>query len=88
MSFERPGAGVKEDANAEEARCDRAAQQRRARNPIAEASCGCTRVGSGPFPTEQENEVGQKLRDEGFLDKDILSLVEIIAYQKQGELMI
>ena len=25
----------------------------------------CTRVGSGPFPTEQENEDGQKLRDEG-----------------------
>ncbi len=25
----------------------------------------CTRVGSGPFPTEQENEQGQKLRDEG-----------------------
>lgn len=26
----------------------------------------CTRVGSGPFPTEQENELGQKLRDQGF----------------------
>jgi adenylosuccinate synthase len=25
----------------------------------------CTRVGSGPFPTELENEVGQKLRDMG-----------------------
>jgi adenylosuccinate synthase len=25
----------------------------------------CTRVGSGPFPTELENEVGQKLRDKG-----------------------
>ncbi len=25
----------------------------------------CTRVGSGPFPTELENEIGQKLRDEG-----------------------
>jgi adenylosuccinate synthase len=25
----------------------------------------CTRVGSGPFPTELEDEVGQKLRDEG-----------------------
>ncbi|MCB0805246.1 MAG: adenylosuccinate synthase [Bacteroidales bacterium] len=25
----------------------------------------CTRVGSGPFPTELENEEGQKLRDEG-----------------------
>ena len=25
----------------------------------------CTRVGSGPFPTEQENEFGQLLRDEG-----------------------
>jgi adenylosuccinate synthase len=25
----------------------------------------CTRVGSGPFPTELENEVGQKLRDIG-----------------------
>jgi adenylosuccinate synthase len=25
----------------------------------------CTRVGSGPFPTEQDNEQGQKLRDEG-----------------------
>ncbi|MBC8485867.1 MAG: adenylosuccinate synthase [Bacteroidetes bacterium] len=25
----------------------------------------CTRVGSGPFPTEQENKEGQKLRDEG-----------------------
>ena len=25
----------------------------------------CTRVGSGPFPTELENEQGQKLRDEG-----------------------
>jgi adenylosuccinate synthase len=25
----------------------------------------CTRVGSGPFPTELENESGQKLRDEG-----------------------
>ena len=26
----------------------------------------CTRVGSGPFPSEQENETGQKLRDQGF----------------------
>ncbi len=26
----------------------------------------CTRVGSGPFPTEQENDLGQKLRDQGF----------------------
>lgn len=25
----------------------------------------CTRVGSGPFPSEQDNEYGQKLRDEG-----------------------
>ncbi|MDX9847153.1 MAG: adenylosuccinate synthase [Tenuifilaceae bacterium] len=25
----------------------------------------CTRVGSGPFPTELENEIGQKLRDQG-----------------------
>jgi len=25
----------------------------------------CTRVGSGPFPTEQDNEEGQKLRDKG-----------------------
>jgi adenylosuccinate synthase len=25
----------------------------------------CTRVGSGPFPTELENEVGQRLRDIG-----------------------
>lgn len=25
----------------------------------------CTRVGSGPFPTELENEVGQQLRDKG-----------------------
>lgn len=25
----------------------------------------CTRVGSGPFPTELEDEVGQKLRDQG-----------------------
>lgn len=25
----------------------------------------CTRVGRGPFPTEQDNEVGQKLRDSG-----------------------
>lgn len=25
----------------------------------------CTRVGSGPFPSEQDNEDGQKLRDEG-----------------------
>lgn len=25
----------------------------------------CTRVGSGPFPTEQENETGQALRDHG-----------------------
>jgi adenylosuccinate synthase len=25
----------------------------------------CTRVGSGPFPTEQENNTGQKLRDKG-----------------------
>jgi len=25
----------------------------------------CTRVGSGPFPTEQDNDQGQKLRDEG-----------------------
>jgi adenylosuccinate synthase len=25
----------------------------------------CTRVGSGPFPTELNNEVGQKLRDQG-----------------------
>lgn len=25
----------------------------------------CTRVGSGPFPSEQDNEEGQKLRDEG-----------------------
>lgn len=25
----------------------------------------CTRVGSGPFPTELDDEVGQKLRDEG-----------------------
>lgn len=26
----------------------------------------CTRVGSGPFPTEQENETGEKLRKMGF----------------------
>jgi adenylosuccinate synthase len=26
----------------------------------------CTRVGSGPFPTEQENETGEKLRKLGF----------------------
>ncbi|MDX2414806.1 MAG: adenylosuccinate synthase [Bacteroidales bacterium] len=26
----------------------------------------CTRVGSGPFPTEQDNDLGQKLRDQGF----------------------
>jgi len=26
----------------------------------------CTRVGSGPFPTEQDNELGQMLRDQGF----------------------
>lgn len=26
----------------------------------------CTRVGSGPFPTELENEVGEKIRKEGF----------------------
>lgn len=26
----------------------------------------CTRVGSGPFPTELDNEVGQLLRDKGF----------------------
>lgn len=26
----------------------------------------CTRVGSGPFPTEQDNELGQLLRDQGF----------------------
>lgn len=26
----------------------------------------CTRVGSGPFPTEQNNDLGQKLRDQGF----------------------
>ncbi|MBI2258605.1 MAG: adenylosuccinate synthase [Flavobacteriia bacterium] len=25
----------------------------------------CTRVGSGPFPTEQENEIGEKIRQEG-----------------------
>lgn len=25
----------------------------------------CTRVGSGPFPTELDNEIGQKLRDKG-----------------------
>lgn len=25
----------------------------------------CTRVGSGPFPTEQDNEVGERLRQEG-----------------------
>lgn len=25
----------------------------------------CTRVGSGPFPTEQENETGEKLREQG-----------------------
>ncbi len=25
----------------------------------------CTRVGSGPFPTEQDNDLGQKLRDQG-----------------------
>ncbi|MCD4770318.1 MAG: adenylosuccinate synthase [Bacteroidales bacterium] len=26
----------------------------------------CTRVGSGPFPTEQDNDLGQQLRDQGF----------------------
>jgi len=26
----------------------------------------CTRVGSGPFPTEQDNDLGQMLRDQGF----------------------
>lgn len=26
----------------------------------------CTRVGGGPFPTEEDNEVGEKLRQEGF----------------------
>jgi len=26
----------------------------------------CTRVGSGPFPTELENEIGEKIRKEGF----------------------
>jgi adenylosuccinate synthase len=26
----------------------------------------CTRVGGGPFPTEQDNEIGEKLRQEGF----------------------
>ncbi len=29
------------------------------------AKAYCTRVGSGPFPTEQENEIGEKLRREG-----------------------
>ena len=26
----------------------------------------CTRVGGGPFPSEQDNEIGEKLRQEGF----------------------
>jgi adenylosuccinate synthase len=26
----------------------------------------CTRVGGGPFPTEQDNEIGERLRQEGF----------------------
>lgn len=29
------------------------------------AKAYCTRVGSGPFPTEQDNDIGQKLRDIG-----------------------
>lgn len=32
---------------------------------IGVAKAYCTRVGSGPFPTEQDNEVGQKIRDLG-----------------------
>lgn len=34
-------------------------------NVIGVAKAYCTRVGSGPFPTEQDNEVGQEIRDLG-----------------------
>jgi adenylosuccinate synthase len=32
---------------------------------IGVAKAYCTRVGSGPFPTEQDNEIGQEIRDLG-----------------------
>ena len=35
------------------------------KNVIGITKAYCTRVGSGPFPTEQENEIGEKIRQIG-----------------------